>query len=91
MTRYPGVCLDSDNYLFFKMRDEKKGSSPIGRRQALNIIHQLTADVGLKSDGYGTHTLRKTWAYHARKNDVPLEIIQRKLNHASLRITEKYL
>jgi site-specific recombinase XerD len=40
---------------------------------------------------YGTHTLRKTWGYHARKNGVELALIMHKLNHNSLAYTKRYL
>lgn len=91
LLKYPHVCINPDNYIFFKTRDEKIGSSAIGRRQALNVMNKLVESVGLSSEWVGTHSLRKTWAYHARKNDVPLEVIQRKLNHSTLKMTERYL
>ncbi|MCI0711985.1 MAG: hypothetical protein L0154_17660 [Chloroflexi bacterium] len=50
----------------------------------------ITEDVGLRGN-YGTHTLRKTWGYHARKNGVELALIMHKLNHNSLAYTKRYL
>jgi site-specific recombinase XerD len=46
--------------------------------------------VGLRGN-YGTHTLRKTWGYHARLNGVPLELIMHRFNHNNLAYTKRYL
>ncbi|MBD2870063.1 tyrosine-type recombinase/integrase [Paenibacillus sp. IB182493] len=39
----------------------------------------------------GTHTLRKTFGYHAFQQSVDITIIQRLLNHSSPRITLAYI
>jgi integrase len=87
ISKYPFIAINTESYVFFS---QKNGKKPLGRRQALNIVHSATHAVWLQGN-FGTHTFRKTWGYQARKNDVPLEIIQHKLNHASLRVTERYL
>jgi integrase len=46
--------------------------------------------VGLKGN-FGTHSLRKTWGYHARREGVGLDLIMEKLNHNSLAYTKRYL
>jgi site-specific recombinase XerD len=38
-----------------------------------------------------SHSLRKTWGYHARMQGVDLALIMRKLNHTSLAYTKRYL
>jgi len=86
IAKYPYIIINSENYLFFT----KNWKSNFWRRWALEIMHKLVKKVWLKWN-YWTHTLRKTWGYQARKNDVPLEIIQHKLKHSSLRVTERYL
>jgi site-specific recombinase XerD len=50
----------------------------------------MCAAVGLTGN-YGTHSLRKTWGYHARLSGVPLELIMHKLNHANVSVTKRYL
>ncbi len=46
--------------------------------------------MGLRGNS-GTHSLRKTWGYHARMNEVDLSLIICKLNHSSLVYTKRYL
>ncbi len=46
--------------------------------------------VGIK-DRIGTHTLRKTFGYHAYKMGMDLSVIQKLLNHASPSITLSYI
>ncbi len=84
--KYPYIIINPENYLFFT----KNWKSNFGRRWALEIMHKLTNMVNLKWN-YWTHTLRKTWGYQARKNDVSIEIIQHKLNHSNIKTTERYL
>ena len=79
-----------DFYVFFHSKRSPKWESHIDRKQAWKMIHQWCMDVWLKGNFWG-HTLRKTWGYQARLNAIPLEIIQHKLNHSSLAVTQRYL
>ena len=40
---------------------------------------------------FGTHSLRKTWGYHARLQGVDLALIMHELNHESIAYTNCYL
>ena len=53
-----------DDYYIFKSREGS--NKPISRQQALNILKDAAAAVGI-TENVGTHTLRKTWGYHAWK------------------------
>jgi integrase len=86
---YPSVVGDPDNFTFFNTRTSEY-SKPIKRGQAWKFISNICQDVGLQSN-YGTHSLRKTWGYHARMNGVDLALIMYKLNHSSLAYTKRYL
>jgi site-specific recombinase XerD len=86
---YSFITDSPDNYLFFNTRTKQR-NQPISRKQAWKLISTITADVGLRGN-FGTHTLRKTWGYHARKNGVELALIMHKLNHNSLAYTKRYL
>ncbi|HSH34761.1 MAG TPA: hypothetical protein VK998_00730, partial [Schnuerera sp.] len=50
-----------------KFRNLVRRLRPITRQQALNIIKADAEAVGV-GDNVGTHTLRKTWGYHAWKS-----------------------
>lgn len=73
-------------YLF----PSRKGGKPITRIQAYDIINKAAKLVGIK-DKIGTHTLRKTFGYHARKSGVSIEILQKIFNHSSPGITQRYI
>jgi site-specific recombinase XerD len=47
--------------------------------------------VGLEGERFGTHTLRKTWGYQARKQGVSIEKINEKLGHKSVIVTKRYI
>ena len=53
-----------DDYVFKSREGE---NSPLTRQQSLNILKDASTAVGVK-ENVGTHTLRKTWGYHAWKN-----------------------
>lgn len=67
----------------------KKGGS-ITRQHAWHVINEAAEGVGI-SDNIGTHTLRKTWAYHAYKAGVDIALIQQALNHSAPSVTLRYI
>ncbi len=88
---YPTALRDPDNFVFFSSsRSSPNYTRPLSRVQAWRLIADVCKAVGLV-ENYGTHTLRKTWGYHARQSGVPLELIMHKLNHANVAITKRYL
>lgn len=60
------------------------------RQHAWALINEWARAVGIK-DRVGTHTLRKTWGYQARKAGIALELVQAKLGHASPAVTRRYI
>ena len=81
----------SPHFLFFSAR--RSGPifvRPLSREHAAKIVSEICKAVGL-SGNYSTHTLRKTWGYHARQNGVTMEIIMEKLNHSNFAVTKRYL
>lgn len=76
---------DFNDYLF----KSRKGGH-LGVRPLHHIIKTLTKNLGIKGN-FGTHTLRKTMAYHRYINNVPLETLQKLLNHSSSAITLRYM
>ena len=86
---YPGVADDPENFAFFNTKMNGY-SEPIKRGQAWKLIVSICNDVGLRGN-YGTHSLRKTWGFHARMQGVDLALIMHKLNHESIAYTKRYL
>jgi len=86
---YTGISNDLDNYVFFNTKMNNY-TQPIKRGQAWKFINNICKEVGL-SGNFGTHSLRKTWGYHARMQGVDLALIMHKLNHESIAYTKRYL
>jgi integrase len=80
-------ALELDGYVFVSRKGENK---PITVRQAHRIISEAAAAVGVK-DPVGSHTLRKTFGYHAYKATNDLALVQEMLDHASSAITLRYI
>ena len=86
---YPGIDNNPEYYIFFNTKTNTF-TEPIKRGQAWKFITTICQEVGLQGN-YGTHSLRKTWGYHARMNGVDLALIMHKLNHESIAYTKRYL
>lgn len=78
--------LSIDSVLF----PSRKGGTPISRQQAYRILNDAAKAIGIK-DKIGTHTLRKTFGYHAYLSGVDVTRIQALLNHSSPRETLRYI
>lgn len=80
--------VDPEIYLFTAVPGQK--GQPLHRVRVWQLVKKWTKAVGLTGK-YGTHTLRKTWGYMARKQGIPLELIQKKLGHSSPLVTQRYI
>lgn len=82
------VILSSEEPLF----PSRKGGGirPLQRAQAWKLLNAAAKSVGIP-DRVGTHTLRKTWAYHAYKEGKDITLIQKALNHHSPATTLRYI
>jgi integrase len=89
LVAYPAISNSLDHYLFFNTRTGDF-TDPIKRGQAWKFVARICDAVGLRGN-YGTHTLRKTWGYHARLSGVDLALIMHTLNHNSLAYTKRYI
>jgi integrase len=89
LAAYPQISDGRDHFIFF---NTKVGHfrEPIKRGQAWKVITTICQQVGLNGN-FGTHSLRKTWGYHARMQGVDLALIMHKLNHESIAYTKRYL
>lgn len=88
---HPGA----DEPLFASRKHDKETGMPghMQRAQAYRIINGVAKEIGLATDTnrIGTHTLRKTFGYHAYKAGTDLAVIQDILNHSSPGITLRYI
>lgn len=75
----------------FPSRKGKNGNvRAITRIQAYRVLNEAARVVGIE-DRIGTHTLRKTFAYHAYQSGYDISMIQKLLNHSSPGVTLRYI
>lgn len=78
--------IQKDEPLFLS----RKGNKAITRQHAWYVINNAAEDVGIE-EKIGTHTLRKTFGYHAYLTGIDLAIIQKLLNHSNPKETLRYI
>jgi integrase len=78
------------NEPFFLSQKTKNGKISLQRDQAYKIINNAARSIGIK-ERIGTHTLRKTFGYHAYQAGVSIEVIQKLFNHSAPSITLRYI
>ncbi|MDT8861481.1 tyrosine-type recombinase/integrase [Alkalihalobacillus sp. MEB130] len=78
--------LNHDDYLF----GSNNKSRPITRQQAYRIVNQAALEAGI-NEKVGTHTLRKTFGYHAYKQGIAVSLLQKRFNHETRSATLRYI
>ncbi|MFZ3589339.1 tyrosine-type recombinase/integrase [Bacillus sp. DJP31] len=78
--------LQQSDFLF----KSRKSNEPITRQQAYRIINEA-AKQSRFHDPVGTHTLRKTFGYHAYTKGISISLIQKRLQQATSRETLQYI
>jgi integrase len=68
----------------------RKGNRAINRQQANKIINDITRLIGLEGR-FGTHSLRKTFGYHAYQSGIDISILQKLFNHSAPSVTLAYM
>ena len=89
LAAHPSILTDHKHFIFFNTK-ANSFMQPIRRGQSWKVITTICRQVGLRGN-FGTHSLRKTWGYHARMQGVDLALIMHKLNHESIAYTKRYL
>jgi len=89
LAEFPAIRKNALNF-FFSFPHHNDYTKHIRRGQAWKFITSICHDVGLAGN-FGTHSLRKTWGYHARMSGVDVALIMHKLNHESIAYTKRYL
>lgn len=89
--------IEPGDYIF---KSRKGENIPITRQQAYRILNGAAERLGLVerddrgiiiSGEIGTHTLRKTFGYHAFNNGTSLELLMDIFNHSSKSQTLRYI
>lgn len=68
----------------------RKGNESINRQRAYKIINDAARAIGIK-DRIGTHTMRKTFGYHAYQKGIDISILQKLFNHCAPCVTLAYI
>ncbi|MDM5229340.1 site-specific integrase [Cytobacillus sp. NJ13] len=77
--------MDSEDWLF----PSRKGDKPISRVQAYRILNEVAQRVGVEE--IGSHSLRKTFAFHYYQATNDIVTIQQLLNHSTPAVTLRYI
>jgi len=80
------ICYKRSDYLF----KSKLSDKPITRQQAYRIINKAAKEAGI-DEKIGTHTLRKTFGYHAYQKGIAISILKNRFNHATPAETLRYI
>ena len=80
--------VDMDSYIFSSRKGKKHGKALTVQR-----LHKLVNDwceaVGVDGN-FGTHTLRKTFAYHLLRQGARIDLLMDILGHSSMAVTLRY-
>lgn len=79
--------IKSDYYLF---RSRKGVNSPISRIQAWHILNKAAQSVAIK-ENIGSHSLRKTFGFHAYNQGIDITLLQKIFNHSTPSVTLRYI
>jgi len=82
-----GTEYAPDEYLF---KSREGANKPITRQQAWIVLNNAAELVGI-TDKIGTHTLRKTFGYHAYQRGYDIVRLQQTFNHSAPSITLRYI
>jgi len=78
---------DYDQYLF---KSRKGKNNPISRVQAWELLKKAANKAEI-SEPIGTHSLRKTFGYHAYQSGIDITLLQNIFNHSAPSITLRYI
>lgn len=93
------ILLYLGNLEHFQMEDylfkSRKGEGSLTVESAHKLIKNLLRDLNIKGN-FGTHSLRKTFAYHTYINNIKInpsiiDTLQKILNHSSSSVTLRYI
>jgi integrase len=88
-------AFNVNDYVFASRKVNKDGEKRLDVKALHKIIKDTCKELGIKGN-YGTHTLRKTGAYHIYTNNIAqnptiISYLQKILNHSSQATTLRYI
>lgn len=84
-----GSLVDMDALLFPSRRFNKHGDKKMSVVTLHGLVKKCCKEAGVEGH-FGTHSLRKTFAYRALKSGMRIDILMQMLNHSSMASTLKY-
>ena len=82
--------FQKDDYIFISQKTKDGKYRPITTQYAWKLLNDYAKMVGINVK-IGTHTLRKTYAYHLYKEGVAISYIRRVLNQSNISATLRYM
>lgn len=79
---------EQEEYVFASRKGDNK---PITRQRAVQILTEALDMCGLSHINFGSHGMRKTFAYHLWKKNTDITYLMRLLNHSSPREVLHYI
>jgi len=79
--------IDPRDYFFASRKGENQ---PVSRVQAWQLLNRAARAIGITGN-IGTHTLRKTFGYHAYQRGTDIILLQKIFNHAAPNVTLRYI
>lgn len=81
--------IDMDALLFPSRKVNKDGNRQMSVVALHGLVKQWCRQAGIKGH-FGSHTLRKTFAYRALKSGMRIDVLMQMLNHSSMAATLRY-
>lgn len=82
-----GGDINIGDYIF---KSQKGENQSISRNQAWQVLNNAARTCGI-INRIGTHTLRKTFGYHAYQQGIDITLLQQLFNHSSPSVTLRYI
>lgn len=83
-------CLDNPRPHDYLFPSRRKPGTHVSREQVWRVIKAAARKAGVR-EAIGTHTLRKTFGYHAWKNGTDIRLLMDVYNHSRPTVTLRYI
>lgn len=90
IARYMKEIGGSSEEFVFRTRETQSTGKAMTRMHAYRILNKAAKEAGV-NEQIGTHSLRKTFGYHAYRSGADIGVIQKIFNHSAPSITLRYI